>query len=66
MVPLWKTFVEELYQEALIKVVFATETLAAGKTIKQQKKMLAYQSGLTETLKKRKKKPPLRLYLRLC
>jgi superfamily II RNA helicase len=31
MVPLWKTFVEELYQEALIKVVFATETLAAGK-----------------------------------
>ena len=38
MVPLWKTFVEELYQEALIKVVFATETLAAGKTIKQQKK----------------------------
>jgi len=30
MVPLWKSVVEELYQEGLIKVVFATETLAAG------------------------------------
>ena len=37
MVPLWKTFVEELYQEALIKVVFATETLAAGKKNKKYK-----------------------------
>lgn len=30
MVPLWKSLVEELYQQGLIKVVFATETLAAG------------------------------------
>jgi len=30
MVPLWKSLIEELYQEGLIKVVFATETLAAG------------------------------------
>eukprot|EP00850_Spirogloea_muscicola_P007740 SM000040S14752 [mRNA] locus=s40:109260:117320:+ [translate_table: standard] len=28
--PAWKSFVEELYQRGLIKVVFATETLAAG------------------------------------
>ena len=28
--PAWKTMVEELFQEGLIKVVFATETLAAG------------------------------------
>lgn len=28
--PLWKSFVEELFQKGLIKVVFATETLAAG------------------------------------
>ncbi|XP_039055114.1 DExH-box ATP-dependent RNA helicase DExH15 chloroplastic-like isoform X2 [Hibiscus syriacus] len=28
--PLWKSFVEELFQRGLVKVVFATETLAAG------------------------------------
>ncbi len=28
--PAWKGFVEELFQKGLIKVVFATETLAAG------------------------------------
>lgn len=28
--PLWKSFVEELFQQGLVKVVFATETLAAG------------------------------------
>lgn len=28
--PLWKSFIEELFQQGLIKVVFATETLAAG------------------------------------
>lgn len=28
--PLWKAFIEELFQNGLIKVVFATETLAAG------------------------------------
>ncbi|CAK7332739.1 unnamed protein product [Dovyalis caffra] len=28
--PLWKSFIEELFQRGLIKVVFATETLAAG------------------------------------
>ncbi|QJB26258.1 DEAD/DEAH box helicase [Limnospira fusiformis] len=30
LLPAWKMFVEELFQEGLIKVVFATETLAAG------------------------------------
>jgi len=30
MLPLWKCFVEDLFQQGLIKVVFATETLAAG------------------------------------
>ncbi|GAB0495679.1 hypothetical protein MMPV_006983, partial [Pyropia vietnamensis] len=30
MLPLWKAFVEELFQAGLLKVVFATETLAAG------------------------------------
>ncbi|KAJ4836783.1 DExH-box ATP-dependent RNA helicase DExH15 chloroplastic [Turnera subulata] len=28
--PLWKSFIEQLFQRGLIKVVFATETLAAG------------------------------------
>ncbi|KAK4376775.1 hypothetical protein RND71_003071 [Anisodus tanguticus] len=28
--PLWKSFIEELFQRDLVKVVFATETLAAG------------------------------------
>ncbi|MFE4105480.1 DEAD/DEAH box helicase [Almyronema epifaneia] len=30
ILPTWKSFVEELFQAGLIKVVFATETLAAG------------------------------------
>ena len=30
LLPAWKALVERLYQEGLIKVVFATETLAAG------------------------------------
>ncbi|OSX69124.1 hypothetical protein BU14_1827s0002, partial [Porphyra umbilicalis] len=30
LLPLWKSFVEELFQAGLLKVVFATETLAAG------------------------------------
>lgn len=30
ILPTWKSLVEELFQEGLIKVVFATETLAAG------------------------------------
>lgn len=30
LLPIWKSCVEELFQENLIKVVFATETLAAG------------------------------------
>jgi len=30
LLPLWKSIVEELFQDGLIKVVFATETLAAG------------------------------------
>lgn len=28
--PLWKSFIEELFQRGLVKVIFATETLAAG------------------------------------
>lgn len=30
MLPVWKGLIEELFQQGLIKVVFATETLAAG------------------------------------
>jgi len=30
LLPIWKAVVEELFQDGLIKVVFATETLAAG------------------------------------
>mmetsp|Transcript_16735 Transcript_16735/g.25180 ORF Transcript_16735/g.25180 Transcript_16735/m.25180 type:complete len:1367 (+) Transcript_16735:262-4362(+) len=30
LLPVWKAFVEELFQDGLLKVVFATETLAAG------------------------------------
>lgn len=30
ILPVWKNLVEELFQQGLIKVVFATETLAAG------------------------------------
>lgn len=30
LLPLWKVCVEEMFQDGLIKVVFATETLAAG------------------------------------
>jgi len=30
LLPLWKGLIEELFQQGLIKVVFATETLAAG------------------------------------
>lgn len=30
ILPAWKGFIEELFQQALVKVVFATETLAAG------------------------------------
>ena len=30
LLPMWKVLVEELFQQGLIKVVFATETLAAG------------------------------------
>ncbi|WP_448560603.1 DEAD/DEAH box helicase [Trichothermofontia sp.] len=30
ILPAWKGFIEELFQQGLIKVVFATETLAAG------------------------------------
>ncbi|EME29731.1 ATP-dependent RNA helicase [Galdieria sulphuraria] len=30
LLPVWKNFVEELFIEGLIKVIFATETLAAG------------------------------------
>eukprot|EP00178_Gracilaria_changii_P010385 TRINITY_DN3020_c0_g1_i11.p1 TRINITY_DN3020_c0_g1~~TRINITY_DN3020_c0_g1_i11.p1 ORF type:complete len:1230 (-),score=189.12 TRINITY_DN3020_c0_g1_i11:1490-5179(-) len=30
LLPLWKVVIEELFQDGLIKVVFATETLAAG------------------------------------
>ena len=30
LLPLWKALVEELFQQGLLKIVFATETLAAG------------------------------------
>jgi superfamily II RNA helicase len=30
LLPLWKSFVEELFQDGLVKAVFATETLSSG------------------------------------
>lgn len=46
--PLWKSFVEELFQRGLVKVVFATETLAAGINMPARTSVIASLSKRTE------------------
>lgn len=46
--PLWKTFVEELFQQGLVKVVFATETLAAGINMPARTSVIASLSKRSE------------------
>ncbi|KAK1316011.1 hypothetical protein QJS10_CPA05g01862 [Acorus calamus] len=47
--PLWKSFIEELFQKGLIKVVFATETLAAGINMPARTAVIASLSKRSET-----------------
>ncbi|KAJ6801389.1 DExH-box ATP-dependent RNA helicase DExH15 chloroplastic isoform X1 [Iris pallida] len=47
--PLWKSFVEELFQRGLVKVVFATETLAAGINMPARTAVIASLSKRVET-----------------
>ncbi|KAM7464580.1 hypothetical protein LguiA_032701 [Lonicera macranthoides] len=47
--PLWKSFVEELFQRGLVKVVFATETLAAGINMPARTAVIASLSKRTES-----------------
>jgi len=46
--PLWKSFIEELFQRGLIKVVFATETLAAGINMPARTAVIASLSKMSE------------------
>jgi superfamily II RNA helicase len=48
ILPAWKGFVEELFQQALIKVVFATETLAAGINMPARTTVIASLSKRTD------------------
>ncbi|GFY88374.1 DEAD/DEAH box helicase [Actinidia rufa] len=47
--PLWKSFVEELFQRGLVKVVFATETLAAGINMPARTSVIASLSKRSES-----------------
>ena len=47
--PLWKGLVEEAYQRGLVKVVFATETLAAGMNMPARTVVLAALSKRGDT-----------------
>ncbi|MBA0596484.1 DExH-box ATP-dependent RNA helicase DExH15 chloroplastic [Gossypium raimondii] len=47
--PLWKSFVEELFQRGLVKVVFATETLAAGINMPARTAVISSLSKRTST-----------------
>ncbi|MEM9136360.1 MAG: DEAD/DEAH box helicase [Cyanobacteria bacterium P01_F01_bin.42] len=49
LLPLWKSFVEELFQLGLIKVVFATETLAAGINMPARTTVISSLSKRTDT-----------------
>jgi len=49
ILPLWKGLVEELFQAGLIKVVFATETLAAGINMPARTTVIASLSKRTDT-----------------
>lgn len=48
LLPQWKTWVEELFQAGLIKVVFATETLAAGINMPARTTVIASLSKRTD------------------
>lgn len=48
LLPQWKTWVEELFQAGLIKVVFATETLAAGINMPARTTLIASLSKRTD------------------
>lgn len=47
--PLWKSFIEELFQRGLVKVIFATETLAAGINMPARTAVIASLSRRNET-----------------
>jgi superfamily II RNA helicase len=49
ILPAWKSFVEELFQQALVKVVFATETLAAGINMPARTTVIASLSKRTDS-----------------
>ncbi|MFM2429553.1 MAG: hypothetical protein RLZZ511_766 [Cyanobacteriota bacterium] len=49
ILPAWKGFIEELFQQALVKVVFATETLAAGINMPARTTVIAALSKRTDT-----------------
>ncbi|MDJ0703643.1 MAG: DEAD/DEAH box helicase [Leptolyngbyaceae cyanobacterium MO_188.B28] len=49
ILPAWKSLVEELFQQGLIKVVFATETLAAGINMPARTTVIASLSKRTDT-----------------
>ena len=48
VLPAWKELIEELFQEGLVKVVFATETLAAGINMPARSTVIAALSKRTE------------------
>ncbi len=48
VLPAWKELVEELFQEGLVKVVFATETLAAGINMPARSTVISMLSKRTE------------------
>ncbi len=49
VLPLWKMLVEQLFQQGLIKVVFATETLAAGINMPARTTVIGMLSKRTDT-----------------
>lgn len=49
ILPAWKMLVEELFQQGLIKVVFATETLAAGINMPARTTVISTLSKRTDT-----------------
>jgi superfamily II RNA helicase len=49
ILPAWKVLVEELFQQGLIKVVFATETLAAGINMPARTTIISTLSKRTDT-----------------
>ncbi len=48
VLPAWKEFIEDLFQQGLVKVVFATETLAAGINMPARSTVISALSKRTE------------------